>query len=542
MNASTQQTIELSAVLNLIPYLDRRFDIGSGMTLKDLVDHYSGDRKSETFRILKDAVDNNASYQKIELVNQSSTNSTEKWTDDLIQGCTFKDPEGNYYVSYRGTGDGRWLDNGKGMSALSTEMQEAASQYFDEMAEKYFVDAKECGKQIIVTGHSKGGNEAQYVYLASEHGDLIDLCISMDGQGFSDIAKEYFEKKYGDAYPGKLSGMYSINGENDFVHDLGHVVIPEENTYFVATSETKGEKFASLHKLENMISDGKGKYRRLEVNKGKPIEQKEIGKLFKKLSKEMMEMAPENRDGAALAMMGLIDKCMREDDSDIEGYLGSLDVDGTDVVDLLAHGLPTILGILLLSEEGHEAIPWIIDAVLEGIRGKYGEGGLVAFVAILPVLLFRSETILQLAGIIIGAQIIDFIVDRINLLKDISWKTKEAVIALQDYVFSALKWLYRGGTFRTAVSSYIQAHPQVSLNTHKLRAYASQLNDINGRINKLEHRLSIVNATLRLTDTTKMVRTGTISSNRKKLIKCKDYLSRTADDFEMVETRLIREL
>lgn len=34
---------------------------------------------------------------------------------------------------------------------------------------------------ITVTGHSKGGNKAQYVTVLS---DKVDRCISMDGQGF----------------------------------------------------------------------------------------------------------------------------------------------------------------------------------------------------------------------------------------------------------------------------------------------------------------------------------------------------------------------
>ena len=124
MDASTQNTVELSAVLNLVPYLDQKFDTTNGITLQDIVDQYTGDKNSETFRIFKSAVENNADYGRIELINQSTTNNTDKWTDDLIQGCTFRDPDGNFFVSYRGTGDGRWLDNGEGMTALSTEMQE----------------------------------------------------------------------------------------------------------------------------------------------------------------------------------------------------------------------------------------------------------------------------------------------------------------------------------------------------------------------------------------------------------------------------------
>lgn len=46
--------------------------------------------------------------------------------------------------------------------------------------------------------------------------------------------------------------MYSICGENDYVHDMGIVIIPEENTYFVKTRE---ESMKDLHSLTSMIGD-----------------------------------------------------------------------------------------------------------------------------------------------------------------------------------------------------------------------------------------------------------------------------------------------
>lgn len=39
---------------------------------------------------------------------------------------------------------------------------------------------------------------------------------------------------------------------NDYVHDMGIVIIPEENTYFVKTRE---ESMKDLHSLTSMIGD-----------------------------------------------------------------------------------------------------------------------------------------------------------------------------------------------------------------------------------------------------------------------------------------------
>lgn len=206
MNSTVQEKIELSAVLNLIPYLDTNFNYSGEVTLAKLVREQEkkfiddNGELNPTFKILKTAIEKNPEFGKVVLVNQSSTNSTNNWKDDLIQGCTFRDPDGSYYVTYRGTGDGRWPDNADGMTALSTEMQEAAKDYFDAMAEKYFVEASAEGSLIFVTGHSKGGNEAQYVYMASEYEYLIDSCYSFDGQGFSGKARDHFMEKYDLSY------------------------------------------------------------------------------------------------------------------------------------------------------------------------------------------------------------------------------------------------------------------------------------------------------------------------------------------------------
>ena len=45
MNSTTQEQIELSAVLNLIPYLDENFNITGEITLKDFIDKKSGELK-----------------------------------------------------------------------------------------------------------------------------------------------------------------------------------------------------------------------------------------------------------------------------------------------------------------------------------------------------------------------------------------------------------------------------------------------------------------------------------------------------------------
>lgn len=80
--------------------------------------------------------------------------------------------------------------------------QQDAAEYFDSVMEELGVtDAN----NVYVTGHSKGGNQAQFVTLASKNAYLVDKCISMDGEGFSPEAIAYFKMIYGeDFYEGQL--------------------------------------------------------------------------------------------------------------------------------------------------------------------------------------------------------------------------------------------------------------------------------------------------------------------------------------------------
>ena len=91
---------------------------------------------------------------------------------------------------------------------------------------------------ITVTGHSKGGNKAQYVTVLS---DKVDRCISMDGQGFfQEFLNQYYveiEKKGGCIknyfldgdfvsillFPVPGSDQICIEGDNSIVLEKNHV-------------------------------------------------------------------------------------------------------------------------------------------------------------------------------------------------------------------------------------------------------------------------------------------------------------------------------
>ncbi|GGG07835.1 Mbeg1-like protein [Paenibacillus aceti] len=118
--------------------------------------------------------------------------------------ATFVDSNNNATVVFRGTaGDFEWHDNGTGGYLSDTVMQKRALEYIESLPYNH----------ITVTGHSKGGNKAQYVGILS---DKVDRVLSLDGQGFS---KEFVEK-YKDLINQNKHKITSISAEDDYVNCL----------------------------------------------------------------------------------------------------------------------------------------------------------------------------------------------------------------------------------------------------------------------------------------------------------------------------------
>ena len=105
-----------------------------------------------------------------------------KSTNDGFRAACFIDDELNATVVFRGSSSKEeWDDNGKGAYEYDTKDQEKALFYINSLE----------FDNITVTGHSKGGNKAQYVAVLSTK---IKRCISINGQGFSnEFIKKYSE-------------------------------------------------------------------------------------------------------------------------------------------------------------------------------------------------------------------------------------------------------------------------------------------------------------------------------------------------------------
>ena len=102
-------------------------------------------------------------------------------------------------IVFRGTGNAyEWRDNGKGGYVSETEQQLRAAKYVEDLPSEW-------GDAMTVTGHSKGGNKAQFVTIATNR---IAKCVSYDGQGFS---KEFLEDpKYKIIVPVRSNGQFGL--------------------------------------------------------------------------------------------------------------------------------------------------------------------------------------------------------------------------------------------------------------------------------------------------------------------------------------------
>ena len=540
MNNTMAAEIDISAILDTYVYMDEQNSKYQNKTLRELLDLLPDPDKStqeykQQYEIIYNAVKAEGStLGDLKLISQSMNEGINR---DLAIACAFEDPEnGNVYVAYRGTGDGKWVDNGVGLTEKSTVMQDEALEYFDHVIEN---DIKTNGK-IIVTGHSKGGNEAQYVTLKSKYGYMIDNCYSIDGQGFSKAAVESFKERGEDYYYDQLSKMYSINGENDYVHDLGIRVIPDENTYFI---ETGAESFAGYHSIHNMI-EGDGLKWTVEGGIIVHGEQGPAGQFAKALSEKMMQLNDEDLRDCAVTVMSLIERFMPYDGESGSGYhIGTGDVKfmtEEELFGFLATGVPLILDTLLTTPEGRETLSALIGTGVEKLADKYGPEG-VAFTfllisALLPKIL---DTAVMVWLVSRAYELATDIVDRI---KQINENIKKWLSDVMNALVEIVNKIKEKKFHSTAGYRYATDNPQVSLDTDKLKTYSERIDSVNSRIDNLDKSMDALYLKIGLLDLWNiltLLQADIMTKYSTRLQKCSTYLLTAKDNYSKLEIELI---
>lgn len=263
------------------------------------------EREKRRLKILKNAVrfNSNLANSVIESLTVSKS---------LMTACSFLKPDKSISVVFKGTGDDEWIDNGEGLSGKAeantyilyeagpdetgrkTVYNDFATDSQVQALNWFSMTAASCGwekdAQITVSGHSKGGNKAQFVLVNSMR---PSLCLSFDGQGFSPEALNSFKNRLGTQYEKRRQCIHSFAAENDYVSVLGKPLVPKTNMYYFKSR-------MGIHHIDAILTDT-GKLRR-------QCEQGSLSMYVQGVSQELMQAPAFFRHPLATGVMSLFQK------------------------------------------------------------------------------------------------------------------------------------------------------------------------------------------------------------------------------------------
>ncbi|MDD2496177.1 MAG: DUF2974 domain-containing protein [Thomasclavelia sp.] len=141
-------------------------------------------------------------------------------------------------VVFKGTDTKEWHDNGQGgqWDTTDTPQQKEAKKFVEKKCSKDKYD------EVVISGHSKGGNKAQYVAITNDYSKVnITKAYSFDGQGMN----YPFMKKYKKQIDQNADKLYLYADSNDYVHALFNQ-IPTKHVYYTKSDATIASLLNSL--------------------------------------------------------------------------------------------------------------------------------------------------------------------------------------------------------------------------------------------------------------------------------------------------------
>ena len=356
---------------------------------------------AQEISILKDIMADEQNKQYWSTVNMSNPSWQTGWYNGGTIAAAFKDSGGNVTVAYRGTHDGEWLDNTYAFAGSDSPQQREALSYFDYTVESfgagYFED-----NRLTVTGHSKGGNKAQYVTLVSDYGDLIDGCYSFDGQGFSWEAIGIMKQKSN--YRTQLEKMYSISGDNDFVNVLGcDKVFLDGHIFYLKTNNPIG--LGDYHEIAFLFKDGE----MCQINWDG---QENLALYAAEVSGSVAKLPSEHSLEITRTVMQLFEIGSGDQNIGFDGDTASL----SDFAGLVTHGLPAIFLTSVGTQEGRVFLLEQLDKV---ILDTYKKNGIQGVAGLMFVTMIAAPVVLPaLISLTLDLGILSGIIDRFHHFND----------------------------------------------------------------------------------------------------------------------------
>ncbi len=442
------------------------------------------------------------------------------------------------YVAYKGTGDGRWYDNGYAFASDSSPYQQSAAKYFDDAMDSLNVDSS-C--KVITTGHSKGGNLSQYVALGSKHAYLVDKVLSFDGQGFSPEAIDHFKEVYGEKFfEEQCSKMYSISGDNDFVNVLGIKLIPEENTVYVHTAADElavPDAHALFVNYKSKNRAGEPNFFDYSTGEFYPVteERRRFSLVADNLSRYIMTLPEDERGAICRSLMAAMEVGMNGDETKLivgeNGETASLN----DIIE----GLTNLDDIVLHLMADGEVQSLIDDTAGKWLRehdpfknNLFLSRSLSLFLSI-AYQLNVDKMIITMEAFVYGVSKV------ISTVAEVAQKVIRVVEFCSnviDIVKSGLKYL--SADYRAA-KKYLKSNSIIKCDTAALRGLADRIRSVNSRLDNLDYELSRLYSEVKWTDLWNLQRADMKIGYSSKLEKCANYLSDTADRFESAEREIM---
>lgn len=502
---------------------------------------------------------------------------------------TFKDEAGDLYIHFRGTGDGNWQYNEAAYSDTPSLIQTESLSYFDSIIEEHYQGQSQ-GK-VYVSGHSQGGNTAQYVTVNSQYGDYIDTCISLDGPGFSKGIVEDAKAKYGEAYyERQRQKIYAYNGESDFVSPLGQEqIVPEGHTTIISTASKDGSKtsIVDYHGVNGMLDGDSLKpksensaFRQLVIAVADELkelpqgDQERVAAVTMKLAEYFMgngegeNLVPvlteqDLADLKEVLIPFLVDFLAEHPEmiesvlnqfveegiisGDVAGLIGTV-LKGFNLLpkDLRNDILKTLGDFIVVGEDGGLTLRGdvlnLINGVISVIDFVKNNPIVLAALAVGVVLLFPylciavggiAKFLAQITVFVIGlyaaAEVVE---DFVKGLGQFIQNTLNAISVAIKNMEAYFRSISAGGKYASS-NPYMRADPD------RLRSYAARLSQVNTRLVRLDRSLNSLYLQVGLLDVFDILQANLITGYSLRVGSAQSFLNAAADILESADNQAL---
>lgn len=354
---------------------------------------------------------------------------------------------------------------------------------------------------LTMTGHSLGGNLAEYsTIVSSEYGldDNIVRCVSLDGPGFSDEFIAKYRKQIEKMSNRMEHSRYSLVGS--LLNDLPGVhyrYIKVENKEgladynFITRHDTRYIKYGGEDGSSYIIG-----------------EQDSVSKITSRISQGADHLPSIIGDITITVTCSMIYTYMWFNQNCFDEN-GNLNLKGNLFI-AVAIGAVIKIGVV--------ATIGIVFSVVVGI---------LAVIAIAFVTDFIFDGI---------STIVNYICEKIS--SAYNW-AKETFINFRDTVFAYVnKFIESVKNFINRGYSYATDNPNIFVDTANLEKYASRLTNVNRRIRSVDRRLDSLYFDVGIKNLWNLVQADALTDYSFRLNQCINYLTHTASDFKTAENAI----